>query len=74
MTRFEMEKKVMNYVLSDQHKIEDFSDIEICCEQDIYDAMLGVALRLSESSDETLMELCNAIDNDAVDYAKHGVR
>jgi hypothetical protein len=74
MTRFEMKKKVMNYVLSDQHKIEDYSDIEICCEEDIDNALLQVELKLTTSSDEELKELCDAIDSDTVDYLKHGVR
>lgn len=74
MTRFEMQEKALKYILSDQHKIEDYSDIEICCEEDINNALLQVGLKLTTSSDEELKELCDAIDSDAVDYLKHGVR
>lgn len=29
MTRYEMEQKVKDYITSDDHKLEDYSDIEI---------------------------------------------
>jgi hypothetical protein len=51
MTRFEMQEKALKYILSDQHKIEDYSDIEICCEEDINNALLQVGLKLTTSSD-----------------------
>lgn len=39
MTRFEMILKARDYITSDTHKLEDYSDIEICCEADRKEAL-----------------------------------
>ena len=74
MTRYEMEQKVKDYILSDDHNLEDYSDIEICCIGDYDDAYEEMETRIKYSTDEELEDFCNAIDTDTVDYFKHGCR
>ena len=74
MTRYEMEQKVKDYITSDDHKLEDYSDIEICCADDYDDALTLMDKRVAYSTDEELEDFCNAIDTDTVDYFKHGCR
>ena len=74
MKRYEMEQKIKEYVTSDTHKLEDYSDIEICCEDDYCEALELMDKRIRNSSDEELECFCKAIDNDTVDYMTHGCR
>ena len=74
MTRYEMEQKVKNYITSDDHKLEDYSDIEICDRTDYYDALILMDERIGHSTDEKLKCFCKAIDNGTVDYFTHGCR
>ena len=74
MTRYEMEQKVKDYVTSDTHKLEDYSDIEICCKADREDALRLMDERVEHSTDAELMAFCEAIDTHTVDYMKHGCR
>ena len=74
MTRYEMEEKVKDYIASDDHKLEDYSDIEICCSEDCYDALRLMDERVESSTDEELMAFCEAIDTHTVDYMIHGCR
>ena len=74
MTRYEMEQKVKDYITSDNHKLEDYSDIEICCRDDYYDALRLMDERVEHSTDEELMAFCEALDAYAVDYMIHGCR
>lgn len=74
MTREEMEEKVKNYIVSDDHRLEDYSDIEICCNEDYYDALVLMDERIENSTDEELRAFCKAIDTDTVDYMVHGCR
>lgn len=74
MTRYEMEQNVKEYITSDTHKLEDYSDIEICCDADYNDAYEKMETRIKCSTDEELEDFCNAIDTDTVDYFKHGCR
>lgn len=74
MTRFEMILKVRDYITSDTHKLEDYSDIEICCEADRKDALELMDRRIDNSSDTELENFCNAIDTNTVNYITHGCR
>lgn len=74
MTRYEMEQKVKDYITSDTHKLEDYSDIEICCEADREDALRLMDERVENSTDEELEAFCKAIDTHTVDYMTHGCR
>ena len=74
MTRYEMELKVKEYVTGDTHKLEDYSDIEICCEADREDALRLMDDRIANTSDAKLKEFCNAIKTNTVDYMIHGCR
>ena len=74
MTRYEMEQKVKDYITSDDHRLEDYSDIEICSKRDYGDAYELMDKRVKHSTDEELMAFCNAIDTDTVDYMVHGCR
>lgn len=74
MTRYEMEQKVKEYVTSDAHKLEDYSDIEICCADDYNDALTLMDKRVVHSTNEELEDFCNAIDTNTVDYFRHGCR
>ena len=74
MTRYEMEQKVKDYITSDTHKLEDYSDIEICCEADREDALRLMDERVENSTDTELENFCKAIDTHTVDYMIHGCR
>ena len=74
ITRREMEQKVKEYIISDTHKLEDYSDIEICCETDREDALRIMNFRVANSSVEQLEIFCKAIDTNTVDYMVHGCR
>lgn len=74
MTRHEMEMKVKDYITSDDHKLEDYSDIEICCREDYHDALVLMDKRVKYSTDDELIAFCNAIDTNTVDYMVHGCR
>lgn len=74
MTRYEMEQKVKEYITSDDHRLEDYSDIEICCKRDYGDAYALMDERVEHSTDEELMDFCKAIDTHTVDYMTHGCR
>ena len=74
MTRYEAEQKVKEYITSDDHKLEDYSDIEICSSIDYYDALVLMDERIESSTDEELIAFCEAIDTDTVDYMTHGCR
>lgn len=74
MTRFEMEAKVKDYITYDDHRLEDYSDIEICCRDDYYDALELMDERVENSTDEELEDFCKAIDTHTVDYMTHGCR
>ena len=74
MTRYEMEQKVKNYVISDDHKLEDYSDIEICSVEDKEDALKVMNERIKSSSGDELKAFCDAIESDTVDYIMHGCR
>lgn len=66
--------KVRDYITSDIHKLEDYSDIEICCEADKIDALRIMDFRINNSSDTELENFCNAIDTNTVNYTIHGCR
>ena len=74
MTRYEMEQKVKDYITEDAHKLEDYSDIEICCEADREDALRLMDERVEHSTDEALIAFCEAIDTNTVEYMIHGCR
>lgn len=74
MTRFEMEQKVKKYITSSTHKLEDYSDIEICCEADRKDALKLMDEKIKCSTDKELMAFCEAIDTNTVNYMTHGCR
>lgn len=74
ITRRDMEQKVKKYITSDTHRLEDYSDIEICCDTDRDDALRIMDFRIANSSIEQLENFHNAIDTDTVDYFKHGCR
>lgn len=74
MTRYEMEMKVKDYIAYDDHRLEDYSDIEICCREDYHDALRLMDDRVEHSTDEELIAFCKAIDTNAVDYMIHGCR
>ena len=74
MTRYEMEEKVKDYITVSTHRLEDYSDIEICCEADREDALRLMDERVEHSTDEELMAFCEAIDTHTVDYMTHGCR
>lgn len=74
MTRYEMEQKVRNYITSDIHKLEDYSDVEICCEADREDALRLIDERIEHLTDLDLKVFCNAIDTNTVNYTIHGCR
>lgn len=74
ITRRDMEQKVREYITSDTHKLEDYSDIEICCEADREDALRIMDFRIANSSIEQLENFCKAIDTHTVDYMIHGCR
>lgn len=74
MTRYEMEQKVKDYIRSDDHKLEDYSDIEICCSNDYDDALELMNERIKQLTDAELVAFCNAIDTHTVDYMVHGCR
>lgn len=74
MKRFEMEEKVREYVTSSLHKLEDYTDIEICCTRDKKDALVLLDCRIASLSIEELEDFCNAIDTNTVDYMIHGCR
>ena len=74
MTRYEMEQKVKDYITVSTHRLEDYSDIEICCEADREDALRIMNFRVANSSIEQLENFCKAIDTDTVDYMVHGCR
>lgn len=73
-TRIKMERKVREYVTSDTHKIEDYSDIEICCKIDEEDALRIVDNRIQIATYKELEDFCKAIDTGTVDYMIHGCR
>ena len=74
MTRYEMEQKVREYVTGDSHRLEDYSDIEICCIKDKEDALIAMDKRIKVTPTEELMAFCVAIDTNTVDYMTHGCR
>lgn len=74
MTRCEMEQKTKDYIMSDIHKLEDYSDIEICCEADRKYAIKLMDERIKNSTDIELENFCKAIDTDTVNYMTHGCR
>lgn len=74
MTRYEMEEKVKDYITISTHRLEDYSDIEICCETDREDALKLMDERINNSSDTELEDFCKAIDSNTVSYTVHGCR
>lgn len=74
MTRYEMEQKVKEYITVSTHRLEDYSDIEICCEADREDALRLMDERVEYSTCEELKAFCEAIDTHTVDYMTHGCR
>lgn len=74
MKRWELEKRIREYILSDIHRLEDYSDIEICCEADRDKAYAQMLIKLRASDMGTLQEFVNAILEDRVTYRKHGCR
>ena len=74
MTRCEMEMKVKDYITTSTHRLEDYSDIEICCEADRENALRLMDERVEHSTDEELKAFCEAIDTGTVDYMTHGCR
>lgn len=72
--RAEMMAKVRKYITADTHRLEDFSDTEICCEKDKQDAYMLMDGRLCLLSDEELAAFCKAIDTGTVSYELHGCR
>ena len=69
-----MEQKVRAYIMSDIHKLEDYSDIEICCMTDNEDAVKLMDERIENSSIRDLKSFCRAIDKGTVNYMTHGCR
>ena len=69
-----MEQKVKNYITSDDHRLEDYSDIEICCREDYHDALVLMDERVEHLTDLDLKSFCNAIDTNTVSYTIHGCR
>ena len=69
-----MEHKVKEYVTGDTHRLEDYSNIEICCEADREDALRLMDERVENSTYEELKAFCEAINKGTVDYMTHGCR
>lgn len=74
MTRDQMIEKIREYVLSDLHKIEDYSDIKIYSSICYIEAMDVIEKRLDALEPEELEAFCRAIDSDTVNYETHGCR
>ena len=74
MLRFEMEHKVKEYITESTHRLEDYSDIEICCEADREDALRTMDALIELSTDKELEKFCKAIDEGTVDYMTYGCR
>ena len=61
----ENEKLVRQYIFSDTHNEEDFSDIEICCEDDLDDAVERIDTYLEAFSSEDMAALADLIRSGA---------
>ena len=73
MTEYEMKKKVKEYIMDDMHRLEDFSDMEICC-KDYYDAERIAHDKIAKLNYKELESFCIAIDTNTVNYIMHGCR
>lgn len=74
MTRFDMEHKVKDYITASTQRLEDYSDIEICCEADRQNALETMCLLIQLSTDKELARFCKAIDEGTVNYMTYGCR
>lgn len=72
--RDEATQKVRAYIIADDHRLEDYSDVEICSDLDFEIALSQMESKLEEATNETLVEFAQAIDSNAVSYEKHGCR
>lgn len=57
----EAEDVVAFFISDDSHRIEKFSDIEICCDEDYHDACKIVDEKLSVYTDKEMIAFCKAI-------------
>lgn len=72
--RNEATKKIHTYILADDHRLEDYSDVELCSNLDYEIAISQMNAKLEEAANETLVEFAKAIDDGTVSYEKHGCR
>ena len=72
--RDEATQKVRAYIIADDHRLEDYSDVEICSDLDFEIALSQMESKLEEATNETLVEFAQAIDSNTVSYEKHGCR
>ena len=64
MNRMEMVLKVRNYTTESRQRLEVFTDIEICNEEDNETAHDLMDKRLEEMTDVELENMCNRIDHE----------
>lgn len=57
----EAREKIEEYILDETHRLEDFTDIEQCSEDDHYDAVDAMQKTLNGYSEEEIFELYEAI-------------
>ena len=74
MKRWELTKICRDYIFEDLHRVEGYSDIEVCCEADKVEAYETVKQKLEEADMQTLRNFAGAIINNSVSYKKHGCR
>ncbi len=72
--RYDLEQEVREYVMSDIHKLEDYSDIEICCVKDYEEALKVMDEKISSTNIADLESFSEAINRGTVDYMTHGCR
>ena len=46
------------FIISDIHILENFTDIEICCEDDLYDAHSEMDQMLDDMDEEDIADFC----------------
>ena len=70
----EMRKKVKDYILADYHRIEDFTDLEICCGKDITKTENIVNLYVGKYlTDEDIEKMYSEIQRYDIDLMKWGI-
>ena len=69
-----MREKVKDYILADYHRIEDFTDLEVCCGEDITKAEDIVNLYVDKYlTNEDVATMYNEIQRHDIDLMKWGI-